>query len=60
MIDFEADCNYDNGDCCATPVLQAYCTVCVCHETGLVHTSTTLAPKGKGKKGKKGGKKGKN
>ena len=46
MIDSEADCNYDNGDCCATPVLGAYCTVCICHETGLVHNATTPASLG--------------
>ena len=35
-----ADCDYDYGDCCLTPVKTTYCDSCVCHTTGLVHTTT--------------------
>lgn len=39
------ECDYDYGDCCLSPVQTTYCETCLCHETGLVHTtvaSTTV------------------
>ena len=33
-------CSYDGDDCCLEPVQALYCDVCICHETGLVHTTT--------------------
>lgn len=38
------ECDYDYGDCCLTPVKNTYCETCLCHETGLVHT--TVASQG--------------
>ena len=33
-------CSYDNGDCCLAEVQTLYCDICICNETGLVHTTT--------------------
>jgi hypothetical protein len=38
------ECQFDGGDCCLENVDLMYCTVCVCHETGI---EATLAPGGK-------------
>jgi hypothetical protein len=39
-----AACNYDNGECCKTIVLQGDCTDCVCHLTNLTHIWGSTKP----------------
>ena len=34
-----ADCDFDGGDCCLTPIINQYCSECWCYVNPANHTS---------------------